>query len=263
MKSPHFHIIFRTCDVVHSLHNTPRPFNADKKTLIKKCFLSLLESLQGVDHEITILGDKLSDELVTFFRQYPYTLILGDWGNDESLRQSMKLAFNAPDDDWVYLCEDDYLHSKQAFNWIIDFIEHKDQYITTKRFLTSIGIRNNLRHIPIIIHPTDYPDRYKSKYLRFSLIFLSRFCHWRQVTDTTFTFMAQGKTFKKYRSIFWTSCTGANDRYLSKKLYAGVRFGNKALCLSPMPGVATHMHEEVMTPLVDWKQIYDSIDIEK
>jgi hypothetical protein len=254
-----FHVIFRTCDVVHSLHNTPRPFGDDKKTLIKKCFLSLLASLEDCEYRITVLGDKLSDELVAFFRLHPVTLILGDWGNDESLRQSMKIAFDTPDTDWVYLCEDDYLHSKEAFKWIVDLIEHKNEYIKTKRFFTSIGIRKNLSNTPIVIHPPDYPDRYKPKYLRFSLIFLSRFCHWRQVTDTTFTFMAQAKTFKRYKSIFWKSCTGANDRYLSKSLYAGLRFGNRALCLSPIPGVATHMQEEVMTPLVDWKQRYEQL----
>ncbi len=259
MQTPRFHIIFRTCDLVHSLHNAPRPFNADKKTLIKKCFLSLRSSLEGIEHTITVLGDKLSDEMVAFFKTHPCSLILGDWGNDESLRHSMQLAFESADEDWVYLCEDDYFHTAHAFQWIVDLLDHKQEYITTKRFLPSFGIRKKLQAIPLIIHPPDYPDRYKAKYLRFSLIFLSRYCHWRQVTDTTFTFLAQGKTFKKYRTIFWRSCIGANDRYLSKKLYAGIRFGPKALCLSPIPGVATHMHEEVMTPLVDWEKIYTDL----
>ena len=219
----------------------------------------MLASLDGVEYSITVLGDKISDDLIAFFRSYPVTLMLGDWGNDESLRQSMKLAFETDDNDWVYLCEDDYLHVPHAFKWIVDLIDHKDDYIKSKRFFQAFGIKNKLSKTPIIIHPPDYPDRYKPRYLRFSLIFLSRFCHWRQVTDTTFTFMAQAKTFKQYRQIFWNSCTGANDRYLSKTLYAGVRMGKKALCLSPMPGVATHMHEEVMTPLVDWKKIYDNV----
>ena len=29
-------------------------------------------------------------------------------------------------------------------------------------------------------------------------------------------------------------------------------FNNKALCISPIRGLSTHMTEGVMTPLVDW-----------
>ena len=59
---------------------------------------------------------------------------------------------------------------------------------------------------------------------------------------------------KRYKKILLRSSIGADDGVLSRRLFAGLIFGEKALCLSPIPGVSTHMHTEVMTPLVDWEK---------
>jgi len=258
---PTYHIIFRTCDLVHSLHNTPRPFGLDKRTLIKVCFKSLYDAVKDYPHKITILGDRLSEEMQDFFRQYPVTLLNEELGNDKSLRRQIELALEAPEDDWVYLVEDDYLHQPQTFLWIDDLISNHEKYISTKRLARQLRfIKIRLDNRPLIIHTPDYPDRYKPKYLRFSLIFLSKYCHWRQVTNTTFTFMMQGKTLHKYKDILLRYSIGADDGYLSRKLFAGLRLGGKALCISPIPGLSTHMHSEVMSPLVDWEKIIKSID---
>lgn len=255
---PTYHIVFRTCDIVHSLHNAPRPFNLDKRSLIKVCFKSMYNSVRDYQFKITILGDRLSDEMQDFFRQYPVNLLNEELGNDNSIRRQIEIALASPEDEWIYFVEDDYLHVPQTFKWIDDFITNRKQYMSTKRLARALRfIRLRLDDRPLIIHTPDYPDRYKPKYLRFSLIFLSKYCHWRQVTNTTFTFMMQGKTVHRYKDILLRSSIGADDGYLSRKLFAGLRFGAKALCVSPIPGVSTHMHEEVMTPLVDWARIYD------
>src|SRR5579864_3483894 len=93
---PAFHIIFRTCDIVHSLHNAPRPFNLDKRSLIKLCFKSLYHAVKDYPHRITILGDRLSSELQEFFRGYPVTLLNEELGNDKSLRRQMEIALESP-----------------------------------------------------------------------------------------------------------------------------------------------------------------------
>ena len=251
-----YHIILRTCDLVHSLHHAPRPFNLDKRSLIKVCFKSLYNAVKDYPHRITILGDRLSDEMQEFFRGYPVTLLNEELGNDKSLRRQVELALEAPEDEWIYFVEDDYLHTSDAFKWIDDFIINRKSYMSTKRIARQLRfIHVRLDNRPLVIHTPDYPDRYKPKYLRFSLIFVSKYCHWRQVTNTTFTFMMQGKTVRKYKEILLRSSIGADDGYLSRKLFAGLRFGGKALCVSPIPGLSTHMHSEVMTPLVDWEKV--------
>jgi hypothetical protein len=86
---PTYHIIFRTCDIVQSLHNAPRPFNLNKRDLIKVCFKSLYNAVKEYPHKITILGDRLSGEMQDFFRSYPVTLLNEELGNDKSLRRQM------------------------------------------------------------------------------------------------------------------------------------------------------------------------------
>ena len=258
---PKYHIIFRTCDLVHSLHKAPRPFDLDKKTLIKACFKSLYQSVQPYSHRITILGDRLSKEMQEFFRSYPVTLLNEELGNDKSIRRQIEIALESPDDEWVYFCEDNYLHVPQAFLWIDDLITNRKSYISSKRLASQIRfIRIRLDDKPLVIHTPDYPDRYLPKYLRFSLIFISKYCHWRQIRNTTFTILTEAKTVKRYKSILLRSSIGADDGFLSRRLFAGLRFGSKALCISPIPGVSTHMHEEVMTPLVDWEKIIADVD---
>jgi hypothetical protein len=252
---PTYHIILRTCDLVHSLHHAPRPFDLDKLSLIKVCFKSLYNAVKDYPHRITILGDRLSDEMKDFFRQYPVTLLNEELGNDKSIRRQIEIALESPEDEWIYFVEDDYLHEPQAFLWIDEFITNRKKYISTKRLARQLRfIKLRLDERPLVIHTPDYPDRYLPKYLRFSLIFLSKYCHWRQITNTTFTYLMEGKTVRRYKDILLRSSIGADDGFLSRRLFAGLRLGNKALCVSPIPGLSTHMHTEVMTPLVDWKK---------
>jgi hypothetical protein len=262
MTDTKFHIVFRTCDVVHSLHQTPRPFGLDKRTLIKVCFLSLLESLKGVQHRITILGDRLSNEMLSFFQQFDCTILNEELGNDRSIFRSVQLACESGADEWVYLCEDDYLHTPNAFECIVDLIRNRDEYLKMRSPIRFRRGSERFRDVPLIIHPADYPDRYRRHERRFSLLFLGSVCHWRQISNTTFTILASASTFQQYRSLFERASKGAQDGYLSEHLYGSHFFGQKALAVSPIPGVATHMHEEVMTPLVNWKELVKRYSIQ-
>jgi hypothetical protein len=254
----HFHIIFRTCDIVHSLHQTPRPFGLTKREVIQVCFKSMLESLQAHSYSIHVLGDRLSDEMLAFFNSYDVTITNGTYGNDESIRESIRLAVARPESDWVYLCEDDYLHAPECFNSIAALIEKRQEILRTKprSIIERLRLGGSLERKPLIIHPPDYPDRYLERQRQQSYLFLAPDRHWRQIANTTFTLMAEAKTFRKFEPTFMKSASGADDGLLSSKVYGKRRFRAKALCLSPIPGLTTHMHEGVMTPLVDWEAIH-------
>lgn len=253
-----FNVIFRTCDAVHSVHHVARPFGLDKRTLIQICFLSLYDSIKDYPHHIHVLGDKLSDELQEFFRRFPNVeMTLGDFGNDESIRQSIRIALGFPEDSWVYFCEDDYLHVPHAFARISEFISDRGNILAYSHHANNWMkfLVGRLDRKSLFIHPPDYPDRYQDKYRRFSFVFLSRQCHWRQITDTTFTFMAEVSAIRKYERVLNRASIKADDRYLSRRLFGRIFFIRRGLCVSPMPGLATHMHEGVMTPLVDWEKV--------
>jgi len=116
-------------------------------------------------------------------------------------------------------------------------------------------IIGDLKNKPLIIHPSDYPDRYDPPWKRFSYIFLSKYSHWRQISNTTHTFLLKSSTLKQFEKSIKSSSEGPSDSILSKKVYGRIFFKNKALCVSPIRGLSTHLTQGVMTPLVDWELI--------
>ncbi|MEC4003520.1 hypothetical protein OX283_002520 [Flavobacterium sp. SUN052] len=266
--SPKINIIFRACDKVNSAHGSPRPFGLDKKTLIKICFKSLYNSLQGYNYNIIVLGDDLSIEMKAFFLKYNVQFNEGIYGNDKSIRETIKIAEQFNDNEWVYFCEDDYLHTPETFQKIITLINERETIIPgnfrikqllRKREITLISIPRFFKKPEIIIHPCDYPDRYSFKFSTPNFIFHTSDCHWRQVSDTTFTFLMKAESVKKYKDKLLKASNKANDRFLSKNLFGKSLFYNKLLCLSPMPSLTSHMHDQTMSPLVNWKKLVDDL----
>lgn len=254
---PRLHVIFRACDLVLAVNGAPRPFGFDKRTLVQVCFDSLVQALQAVPHTLTVLGDKLSPEITAFFESYPgIRLLHGSFGNEASVRETFRLADDLPDEDWVYFCEDDYLHVPQTFEVIQDFIRNgrrcSMQYRPRIRSFASFidpGARD------LVIFPPDYPDRYLGKNRRFSFVFHGERWHWRQISNVTFTFMLKLSTFRRFRKLLEFSATGANDAHLSRRMFGRYHFFGRAMGVSPMPALSTHMHLTTMSPVVDWETL--------
>ena len=252
-----YNVLFRACDKVESVHKVQRVFGLNKLQTIKVCFYSMYQALQGEHYQFTIIGDDLSDELLEFFRAFDNVVVdnakLGSAA--KSLQKQIDMALEVPDDEWVYMCEDDYLHTAYAFQYLSEFIGNRRQYLQTsgkkKNYMNRII--GDLSDTPLIIHTPDYPDRYDPPWKRLSFIFLSKHCHWRQISNTTHTFLLQSKTIKQFEKYIKASAVGPSDSKLSEKVYGRILFKNKALCVSPIHGLSTHMTEGVMTPLVDWE----------
>lgn len=227
-------IIFRTCDDVHSIHGTNRPFGLTKAEISKYCFLSLVRNGFSKE-ELIVIGDRLTQEKIQWYKQYSDVVISNDLGNDGSLRFCFQYAKdNFSDDEWIYFCEDDYLHTP-TFK------------IITEDFYNTLKSQN------VCIHPCDYPDRYKEN--KKHHVWVSKYTHWKSIENTTFTFMIKGKTLKENYDVYLQSCIGARDGFLSDSLYKT----GKIICVSPMQGLSSHMHEGVMSPIVNWNLILDFI----
>ncbi|SDB62024.1 hypothetical protein SAMN03097699_2671 [Flavobacteriaceae bacterium MAR_2010_188] len=254
---PKINIIFRSCDVVNAVNKSPRPFGLDKKTLIKICFNSLYKASKGYNCNIIVVGDNLSDEMKSFYLKNDIQLIEGVFGNDNSIRKTLNIASDFDESEWVYFCEDDYLHEPGFFENIVSLIKEKESLIPgririkkllKKRYITLLSFPRYFTKPGVVIFPCNYPDRYKPEYMEKSFIFKTSTSHWRQVSDTTFTFLIQVSDIKKYSRVLLKSSHRANDRYLSANLYGKSFFFNKLLCLSPLPSLSTHMHTETMSP---------------
>jgi len=263
-----YNILFRACDKVESVHKGTRPFGLNKIETIKISFNSMYEALKNENFVFTIIGDDLSQELLDYFVKFEDVIVdnvtLGSAA--ASLQKQIDMALALPDDEWVYMVEDDYLHVPYAFTHLTEFLENKEKYLETsgkkKNYMNRfIG---NLAEKPVIIHTPDYPDRYNPPWKRHSFLFLSQYCHWRQISNTTHTFLLEVSTIKKFEKEIKASAVGPSDSKLSEKVYGRMFLKNRALCLSPIKGISTHMTEGVMTPLVDWEAIAnDNIQILK
>lgn len=248
-----YHILFRACEDVYSLNVTlrkipdQRPFGLDKGGLIDVCFHSLLQSIEhaGIDCELWVVGDRLSRERIAFFRRYTDRLVVGDFGNDRSIRESYKIALAAPPGDWIYFCEDDYLHRMEAFLFIDDLLTNREKYL------------GQINRYDLFIHPTDYPDRYLQPdpmvgNISRNIIVHSGFCHWRQIPSTTFTFLCSSDSARRFEKELLVAAQGANDHALTQLIYS------KSFCVSPMPALSTHMHRSAMSPVVDWNGVFEA-----
>ncbi len=248
-------IIFRACDSVNAVNKTPRPFELTKSQLIKICFLSLIDALKGFNYRVIILGDKLSEGMIAFFNSFEVEMRLGSFGNDASIRESINIAKTIPDDEWIYFCEDDYLHVPNSFSVIDNFLNERNVLFRQQKKLYNLSSLVNLKGKDLFVFPPDYPDRYSPRYRKHSLIVQSSDCHWRQVTNITFTFLAKSSAIKKHLSLLHTSSRKANDSLLSRRLFGQFGFLANSICFSPMPGLSTHMHVNSMTQLRDWEKI--------
>lgn len=259
-----YNIIFRACDIVNAVNKSPRPFDLEKGQLIKLCFLSLVESLKDLDFKIIVIGDKLSEGMIAFFNCFEVELHLGNFGNDASFREALKIVSKIPNDEWIYFCEDDYLHVPHAFEFIDHFLDERDSLFKRKKNFFNLFPELNLKNKDLYIFPPDYPDRYDPGNRQSSLILFSSDCHWRQVSNITLTFLTKSSTIKKHNSLFKKASVKARegslgnaDRKNSRRLFGilGLSFLSSSVCFSPIPGLSTHMHRDTMTPLVDWEKL--------
>jgi hypothetical protein len=234
-------IIYRICDNVNSLHRgldgseNPRPNGMSKQEVIKACVKSLKDSVKEIKHEFYLIGDRVSSELWSFLLQELLPIYSENstekLGGVGSLIKCGEIAKSFDDDDLVYMVEDDYLHDPNSFLRIFDFLE----------FVKQIDV-------DWFIHPSDYPDQYRKP--KRSYIFQTSTGYWREVSSTTFTMLFLAKTFKKFYTNFNESCVGVGDDGIFSKI-----FGQSALCFSPLPGIATHLHTGTYSNYIDWNLI--------
>lgn len=250
-------IIYRACETVHSVNGLPRPWKMSKREIIELSFKSLNKSVENKPHEFHIIGDSLSEDLISFFKRISPEAKIENYdslGNSKSLLKCFEKADSFLDEDLIYFCEDDYLHFYPSFyERSLDF---------------ALIARSNSSDF--FFHPSDYPDQYKLEKLKRSYVFLLKSGHYREVSSTTFTFMCLGKTYKKYSELL-KSCAswkrlidpetkeavmsdcGADDGRFSEI------FGKEALCFSPLPGAASHLHLGTSSAFVDWDIVKEHV----
>jgi hypothetical protein len=268
------HIIYRVCDKVDAVNGLKRPFGLKKADVIKACYRSLVKSFGEAPWAMTVLADDVSEDTRDFISNNApanFTLLditakvkedkgvlpgvpapFGVSGkgifntgyirlveakpalkNAGSLLRSFEVADGIQDPEtWIYFLEDDYLHDWN--NFAVRLASFTD-FIKGYKFAQ-----------PIFIHPTDYPDQY-TRLLSRCYMFQTPFGYWREVSSTTCTFLCQAKTYRKFADHL--KACNVDDGKLS------TIFKKDAMCFSPLPSAAAHMHEGVMPAYVDWERL--------
>jgi hypothetical protein len=216
-------IFYRACDKVNAINGFPRPMGLSKFDLIKLCFESVKRNLKFVNYHMTLILDNCTPEMTSYFEDFVHdnfdraNIIETNLGGEGSAKLQFKLAKDVGDDDIVYFLEDDYLHTfDQSIQAMAHFIGH---------------------HKVTWIHPTDYPDRYtrSEDISRRWQIAITDYAHWREIANTTLTFMCPAKRLKTHLD-FFIEC-GLDDGKLSNL------FRGDEVLFSPIPTLAIHMHE--------------------
>jgi hypothetical protein len=214
------HVVIRSCD--RGSIQSKRIVNKTECTL--RCVNSLLRNLRDIDNaDVYIIDDRSSDHLreglsdiCEAHKQYYQTPskinFLGERNTEGQSphvqsRYSVKLAYDyiytLPDEDYVYIMDDDQLHCDDAVTKMISAWE----------YLSSISPEHDIGIFPqcfVQLFP------YKQNYFAHAYV---RPCHvvptpvgfYRTTWYTQETFMLKAKVFKKYKDIFDTLQTTGSD----------------------------------------------------
>jgi len=264
-------IVLRTCGSSGVLLNsTPRISGTDRRTLVLKCVKSLVESINNVTDNITmklwVLDDhsdqdflnkinhivsdcKISYDVVSLPDRpddfaFPY-----NWSAYEQFRYGRDIA-----DGLVYFVEDDYLHSKDAIQSMIQ---------------AYVMFRNLTDLTPVALYPYDSTHNYKQMSEPCRLFYApDQRRMWRTTSKTANTIFMHSDQVRQYWQLFEVLAkqygNGANEDITINRIWNNGVIQSGPVCLfSPIPSVAVHVSfdEPVLLTdqLNDWHIRYDEI----
>lgn len=254
-------IILRTHDKTN-VHKTsrsdievePRYCGFDKKTLALGCIASLIRSANEVkDCDVTfkVLDDHSTDEFLVELEElfdksnWPHELIhLRENGFNHSSLKGFESARDS-DADFVYLVEDDFLHTPSC---IIELIANWTYF-------------NQMSGQEIVLYPFDFPDDYRPPSPAYIVYGTNR--HWRTGLWTTYTLFLRPQVVKDNWQLFEDLAIKYDPTYsipmeenVSELSTIGKIWTERgALRFSPIPSLALHMQfEKQKDPYINWEQ---------
>jgi glycosyltransferase involved in cell wall biosynthesis len=251
-------IVLRTCDQaeVHP-ERGPRFIDCDKPTLIKKCLISLLQSIKNAQHldeiRLTIVDDHSSTETIEYIKEkiksfnIEYEIISCE---EKGFNYSALKQFEVCRDkgkEWVYCVEDDYLHFPNSI----------EQFILMSKKLM------NITGSTVAIRPDDdlftySPNSPHSR--RTSVILLGEDRHWRTLYTCHNTMFTHVSVFKDYWELFASLSKFFKKLSVNEDKTINMIWEQIPL-FSPIPTLVIHISQNNPPPFVDYQKLWDSIKI--
>jgi hypothetical protein len=254
-------------------------FGDNKLRLSDCCLRSLRDSLRGLRTKIWVLLDGCPAEYEELFHRYfdarhLVLLRFNAIGNLATFGKQIDILLNQKDAELIYFAEDDYLYLPGQFHKMVDFlVSHHDVDFVT---------------------PYDHPDCYRlqlHRHPKWMRIFADQ--HWRTANSTCLTFLTTRATLTKTEKIFrtyergnrdaslWLSLSKEGilnpatlaryvmeDKWLARITVKAWLYGCRQLLLGtryrlwvPVPGIATHLDVNGLSPAIDWKQLMQQFEL--
>lgn len=253
-------ILFRSCEANLSAgslgketEDKPRWSGKRKLEILRKCYISIQAGIEESD-KIIIINDRTTKETLDWMQRNTkasFEVIditaLPDLRKNHPYPEYHPVVVNAcPDlmeilvsiaetnlNEIIYICEDDYLHTHYAIKAM------------------KAVFNKNYQGFYV---PYDYPDRYTLDPSKNAEIHAGPYGHLRTIPSATLTIAAYGSTWMRYKYELLRAGVFADDSWTWK---AFAQSGG----LAPIPGHATHLQDNCITPYINWLEIYDSIDV--
>jgi len=246
------------------------PFSDDKERLSQVCLQSFRRSLGDLRVKIWVLLDGCPPGYAEMFRAAfaPEDLVLEPLpgiGNQGTFNRQIEILLNQQDADLVYFAEDDYFYLPGQFRLMTEFL------------------RTNAD--ADFVSPFDHLDCYTLElHRRPTWLRVSQNHHWRTAASTCLTFLTRRSTLQEtqrvfrtytrrnYDSALWLSLTKegilrpwdilrwtVKQRFFVKIMiktwlygWPQILFGKRRKLWTPVPGIATHMDFNSLSPTIDW-----------
>lgn len=212
------------------------------------CFRNILNEFPKDDITVFFDGDSTTDHFVS---KYECNIVHTNAGSEAqsftNLIDHILTLEDLPDDEIVYIVEDDYLHRPGAMNVLQEAFDCLDtDYVTLY----------------------DHSDKYFPGYFeRFAhgfktnLIF-TKSAHWRTTPSTTNTFATRLKTLREdvdeHKKFSAPPLTITEDH---KKFHA--LWSKGRMLVSSLPGYSTHVENMLMSPVFDWESLSNEESLPK
>jgi hypothetical protein len=253
------HIVFRSCSRQH-VHFEQRFIPVDKAMLISQCLKSLVLSLarapQNLRFRLTVVDDHSSDACVGDIKailaraKFATEFIpLEETGNNPSLKYCFNMA-RTSDAELIYLVEDDYLHSLECMDEMLDAYFYFGQKLSA-----------NIQNPEVAIMPVDNMFHYHDNTMFSSPLVLGRNRHWRVNYYSNATFLISRKAIANN----WRTFEQLSDYQLSRPethedATLGPMFRTTVNLFTPVPTLALHVAGHTYeSPYSNWRKLWSDI----
>jgi glycosyltransferase involved in cell wall biosynthesis len=246
------HVVLRTCDTASLQSSRIVP----KDECIFRCLHSLVKSLENLstmEYTLHIIDDRSTDNTVTMIRKIAPKASINLLGQRDdshlnpkqksrySARKAFEYIYSLPEEDLVYLVEDDYLHYSDSMEKMIEAYNYFNHY------LPNVDVGMFTQDFPeLYAHPRNL---HNETYFRQCFVFPGPDRYYRTTWYTHESFMIPLSVMHRYKEHFDSMLTIGDDPGLWEgNTISNVWLKPDVTMLMPMRTLAIHVSKQEDIP---------------